>query len=227
MCSSDLTRHGLFVKKMSLASLAIGGFTMGAADGGVAKMDVSLDDIIKQGNKDAKAKKKAAAAEKKKATPKGKKGGPSKGAKRVGKKVTVAVIKRKSTAGPTGKFNIRGAPKVPLGDLRGTLKMTISNRGTPGKGAPGKPRGAARVTGRGKVQGGAAGRRGASSARQGGARGMDVDLRRGIKHTPKAKGGVAKKGGGKKGGSMFPPGASVTGKVTVIAKGGAKGRGRR
>lgn len=42
------TRHGLFVKKMSLASLAIGGFTMGAADGGVAKMDVSLDDIIKQ-----------------------------------------------------------------------------------------------------------------------------------------------------------------------------------
>ena len=33
---------------MSLASLAIGGFTMGAADGGVAKMDVSLDDIIKQ-----------------------------------------------------------------------------------------------------------------------------------------------------------------------------------
>jgi hypothetical protein len=68
------------------------------------------------------------------ASPKGKKGGPSKGAKRVGKKVTVAVIKRKSTAGPTGKFNIRGAPKVPLGDLRGTLKMTISNRGTPGKG---------------------------------------------------------------------------------------------
>ena len=36
------------VKKMSLASLALGGFTMGATDGGVAKMDVSLDDIIKQ-----------------------------------------------------------------------------------------------------------------------------------------------------------------------------------
>ena len=185
--------------------------------------------LAKKRGMSAAAQKTASAKAKKAqlASPKGKKGGPSKGAKRVGKKVTVAVIKRKSTAGPTGKFNIRGAPKVPLGDLRGTLKMTISNRGTSGKGAPGKPRGAARVTGRGKVQGGAAGRRGASSARQGGARGMDVDLRRGIKHTPKAKGGVAKKGGGKKGGSMFPPGASVTGKVTVIAKGGAKGRGRR
>ena len=185
--------------------------------------------LAKKRGMSAAAQKTASAKAKKAqlASPKGKKGGPTKGAKRVGKKVTVAVIKRKSTAGPTGKFNIRGAPKVPLGDLRGTLKMTISNRGTPGKGAPGKPRGAARVTGRGKVQGGAAGRRGASSARQGGARGMDVDLRRGIKHTPKAKGGVAKKGGGKKGGSMFPPGASVTGKVTVIAKGGAKGRGRR
>ena len=178
--------------------------------------------LAKKRGMSAAAQKTASAKAKKAqlASPKGKKGGPS-------KKVTVAVIKRKSTAGPTGKFNIRGAPKVPLGDLRGTLKMTISNRGTPGKGAPGKPRGAARVTGRGKVQGGAAGRRGVSSARQGGARGMDVDLRRGIKHTPKAKGGVAKKGGGKKGGSMFPPGASVTGKVTVIAKGGAKGRGRR
>ena len=160
------------------------------------------------------------------ASPKGKKAGPTKGAKHVGKKVAVQIVKKKSTAGPTGGFNIRGAPKVPLGDLRGTLKMTISNRGTPGKGTPGKARGAARVAGRGKVQGGAAGRRGAAAARQGGARGADFDLRRGIKHTPKAKGGAAKQGG-KKPGSMFPPGASVSGKVTVPGKGGAQGRGRR
>ena len=73
------------------------------------------------------------------ASPKGKKAGPTKGAKRVGKKVAVQIVKKKSTAGPTGGFNIRGAPKVPLGDLRGTLKMTISNRGTPGKGTLARP----------------------------------------------------------------------------------------
>lgn len=47
------------------------------------------------------------------ASPKGKKGGPSKGAKRVGKKVTVAVIKRKSTVAPPASSTSAGLPRCP------------------------------------------------------------------------------------------------------------------